>query len=1504
MNTSGFNLNIAVVIGINDYQNGIPTLGTARQDAEAIAKILKTEYQYQVQLITDTTATPATSNNLKRYLETELPEILKQEHPSRLLFYFAGHGIALNGDDGPQGYLILQDAKLGDVSTYLPMQMVAAAISKLSCRHCLVILDCCFAGAFRWSSTRKFQVIPETIHQERYDRFIQDPAWQVITSAASDQYANDSLDIKDARGIAQSNTEHSPFAAALIDALSGNADAYPPAANGQTAGDGVITASELYLYLRDAVEIETTEQSQRQTPGIWPLKNHDKGEYIFLAPGHPLNLPPAPPLDESKNPYRGLESFEEEHSAFFFGRTASINKLSEFVSSHPLTVVLGASGSGKSSLVKAGLVPFLKQKLALKSDRQQWQMLAPFRPGESPLKALNHLLVREKLAGASITQLDIAEKVASLSSHLEAWSQQHPDSKLLLVIDQFEELITLCKDEPERSQFLAVLAQAVAKYPQQLRLVLTLRSDFEPQFRDTALQKYWQASRFVIAPMTRADLREAIEKPAEKQVMYFEPHELVEQSIDEVADTPGALPLLSFGLSELYLKYLKRQRQAATEGITIDRALTQADYQDLGGVIRSLTQRADEEYVALIKENPAYAQIIRQVMLRMIAIGGGELARRRVPLSELEYPAEKNVLVKEVIERFTKARLLVKGEDADKKTYVEPAHNVLVRGWHEILKWKQEEEQSLILQRRLTPAAEEWKDVAEKKQSKGFLAKAEPAVIDGLDRGFYAIENLLNKTGARFKRLWKWSQRQQARSREQFLWNTNPYLDVLNEQLNSNNNWFNQVEAEFVQQSVLQKRRNIGLWWLLALGFILLLSGSTFWALINLRKSMISQMLTKSESAFGKLGSNQLVLDALIDSLSAGSSLKNEWLLKLPPPQADEQSRVIKTLRKAVYTVREYYKQEKFPSGVQSIFWQKKDSLLNSKLLVVSTENDGTVRVLDKQANELAYLRGDGSKVTKVIFSPNGSQLAIGNNKGNILLWNWENQQQAVLQKPQGQITSLSFDRDGGQLVSVGDNGIACRWNLGTNQCQALQVPRNKIITAGFQPNGKLLLVTKTPDGKTLSVFNSSFQQLSKTKQLPVSIDRAILSPKSEDIVITYKSSGRSTVGSESYLWHWRKQNNSQGDKLPVRPDNISFSLDGKQLAATEFNNGTIRLLDSETKSITELKGHQGQVASFNFRPDGKVLATASADGTLRLWALQAQPLSPSQELPGKANSLTFSRDGQKIATQAVDGTVRLLDLSGKQVQQFDNRYPVFKSLSFSPNGKQLATLSNEGTAGILDLSNGQYTGFIGTYDGSNLTFSPDGQQLAVNDHHRKTVYVLDVSSGQPNDKSFSYEKTISIANAIWKSDDQILLSGVQQPTTDSKSKSIVLLKRSGIQLQTITEHLGVGEFSGISSNSDGSLAALVRADGTGGLWYLDGTQLGEFKDPDRQINSVILSPDSSMLATIGEDGTTKLWEIGKLDKLLSKGCNRDGMRDYLQNNPKIGESDPPLCAGIPPLPK
>ena len=300
----------------------------------------------------------------------------------------------------------------------------------------LVILDCCFAGALRWASSRDFVAPIMSLHRERYEWFIHDAAWQAIASAAHDQKALD-VAAEQPLGKRDDARKHSPFAAALICGLEGAADQ----ASAGGSGDGVITATELYLYLESEL-LPKRSGVFRQTPILWPMKKHDKGQFVFLVPGRKLALPDAPPLDADANPWRGLEPYEVRHAELFFGRGEVTRKLVERGVGERFIVVTGPSGIGKSSLVKAGLLPRLKDEPRFKDARLEPIVV---RPGPTPFASLARALRDATPAGR-----DAPDEIALKSDPraLAAWVKSRSgQGEILLVVDQAEELITMSRDE-------------------------------------------------------------------------------------------------------------------------------------------------------------------------------------------------------------------------------------------------------------------------------------------------------------------------------------------------------------------------------------------------------------------------------------------------------------------------------------------------------------------------------------------------------------------------------------------------------------------------------------------------------------------------------------------------------------------------------------------------------------------------------------------------------------------------------------------------------------------------------------------------------------------------------------------------------------------------------------------------------------------------------------------------------------------------------------------------
>ncbi|HEX8395116.1 MAG TPA: caspase family protein [Longimicrobium sp.] len=718
---SEFNHSHAVVVGINAYTNNIRPLRTATQDARALAVLLASHHGYQVTCLTDAQATGTGILAALQGLQGagENPGVSSED---RVLFYFAGHGVVDPDGKDLDGYLVPQDAARDDDRTFLPMRTVHDLLLALPSRHLLVVMDCCFAGAMRWSGTRDVRRAPR-LYRQRYERFVRDPAYQLITSAAFNERAVDVL-VGAPVGVRLESGTHSPFATALLRALAprgGNGGADPPL----PGREGVITAAELYIYLADS--LPALVPHARQSPGLWPLRRESTGEYVFRVPGREPSLPEAPPLDEDANPYRGLEAFGQEHRDLFFGRDEQARELREKVETSPLTVVVGASGSGKSSLVRAGLLARIADEqnawlviLPAPTPREGWPTSsdgpptlredappAPFRPGESPLVTFFRMLRDSPLAATGKippeeqwTGPSPGVEESTLAEVVSEWWRRAPGRRVLLVVDQLEELVTQARhQEVESGLFMRLLWRAKRECPDAVRIVLTLRSDFEPVFDTPQVRGEWGEARFFVRRPTQDELREIIVRPAERKVLFFNPPELVENLINEVVDAPGGLPLLSFTLSELY-------RRAIADGAD-DREMRKEDYRGIGGVVGSLRSSANRVHDTLPDDH--HRGTLRRIMLRMVALEGGEVARRRVPLWELEYDDRKeNERVKHVLAMLGEARLTVSGTGADGEPYVEPAHDELVRGWDRLSKWITDEQANLILLRRLGEAAREW----------------------------------------------------------------------------------------------------------------------------------------------------------------------------------------------------------------------------------------------------------------------------------------------------------------------------------------------------------------------------------------------------------------------------------------------------------------------------------------------------------------------------------------------------------------------------------------------------------------------------------------------------------------------------------------------------------------------------------------------------------------------------------------------------------------------------
>lgn len=623
------------LIAVQDYCH-VARLQTPVNDVQRLAEVLEMDaHDYCVHPL----LINPTKSELEIFLSKTIPALVGAD--DRVMLYFAGHGIAVDEEarGRPKGYLLPVDARRDDEGSYVSMKFLNEHLDRLPCRHLLLLLDCCFAGSFQWAEEHARGLVlmnfPKQIYLQRFDLFVKEKAWQVMTSAAYNQKA---LDVVSRHALGQREEEgghdqsNSPFAQALLRALrDGEGDLVP------SGGDGLMTITEIFTFIQE--QLAQLHHVHAQKPTLFHLPQHQQGEYLFLNPRKKLFLTA---YEDHFNPYRGLQSYSFEDRTIFYGRAGVIPVLRQRLKQSPMLVVSGASGSGKSSVVLAGLLPLLKEN--------GWNYIA-IRPGVQPL--------------------------LSLEAGLGEWKASY--SSTALFIDQFEELVTQCTDRALREAFLERVHALIQSGSPIHKIIVTVRADFEPQFENSILREFWQEARYNLPGLTYNELEEIIVQPAYERCISFEPR-LTEELISAVQNKPGGLPLLSFALAELYERF-KIRRVEGDES----RQLTWSDYHQIGGVEGALRYKADEIYESL---TTAEGDTMQKIMLRMVSLEGGEASSRRVMQDDLIFPdAGENKRVTLVLDLLVTAKLVVADLDASSRPFYEPAHDAFVRAWKKLWDW-------------------------------------------------------------------------------------------------------------------------------------------------------------------------------------------------------------------------------------------------------------------------------------------------------------------------------------------------------------------------------------------------------------------------------------------------------------------------------------------------------------------------------------------------------------------------------------------------------------------------------------------------------------------------------------------------------------------------------------------------------------------------------------------------------------------------------------------------
>lgn len=945
--------------------------------------------------------------------------------------------------------------------------------------------------------------------------------------------------------------------------------------------------------------------------------------------------PPPFEVDDSEPPYQGLQAFDEEHADMFFGRGADVQRVLEKFKAADFLAVVGASGSGKSSLVRAGVVPKFRSKAVRNGNNR---IVRVFRPGSSPLTeaASQIAYIHSPLAMGQLID-DMRNDPRALHHAITlALADTRGNSELLIVVDQFEELYTICQDDEERNRFIDNLLTASFE-GSRTKVLVTMRADFYSQAAShPELAQRLASNQYLLGPMGRASLREVIESPARLAGLEFEPR-LVDAILDDVADEPGSLPLLQHALLELWLR-----RSGPL--------LTLKGYRDAGGVVGALSTRADSIFSEL---NTEQQSIVRRIMVRLTQLGDEtEDTRRRATLRELSTDFSSVDALNTVLENFASARLLTVGRDPrSEDRIVDVAHEALIRTWPRLREWLAEDRDSLILRQRIGAASREWLD---NDRDEAYLYRGTQLSIVREWTGDHAELLSLDESA--------------------FISASVAFLESQQE-----------AAAEAERQQVARRERDR----VRVRAIVSLSAGIAIIAgLAILSTVLFFQARNQREIA------DSLALAAQADQLVVAQS-DLSLLLAIEAFRTNVNtvttSGLERVLAKAPGPI------QFFPVGTDSIVDVAVDPVRGR---IATIREDGRIELwsLTSSGVSIQPFATHPMGARAIAFDHEGNRLATAGGDSSIIVWDSSNGQQIRVLAGHGDIvTSVEFSPDGTTIASAGWDGQVISWDVGTGETNATMGDHTGVVTAvTFSPDGKT--IASSGWDQSVIVWNPVLDTRTRLEGHSAVVNDVLFNPKS-GLLASAGGDGEIRLWdveggtNDSLAGHESSVDglafDEGGDRL------ASVDVDGEVLL---WNLLTLQIEDSFINPRDSASGQIASSAAVAFlpgaesiasvveggrpvvwdvvgrsalgtrivKPDslvqagaadarGEFVAAIGADSKLRVWDTNTWESGPVLDLPGQVKSAALGGGNDLLALGTQEGSVLLFDMRrGVEVSRKD----------------------------------------------------------------------------------------------------------------------------------------------------------------------------------------------------------------------------------------------------------